>query len=199
MKTRSHRQSPVGFILRLVAVFALVLAAGCVVTSVYPYYQEKDLVFEPGLVGKWVDAATNTPDSYVIIKPNGGRGYWATVYASKETNRCEVHLFRLHSQLFLDTFPTNRPLDYVPVHQISKVLQIHPTLKTADLNYDWLARLFDQKPKAIRHIVLQKPGETGGKGRIVLTADTPELQRFIMKYRDDTNAWNGISEFKRLE
>jgi hypothetical protein len=42
--------------------------------------------------------------------------------------------------------------------------------------------LVEQNPKAIRHIVVPpKLGENGG-GLLVLTADTAELQKFILKH-----------------
>jgi hypothetical protein len=178
---------------------ALLFFTGCVVTSLYPYYTGKDLVFDPALLGKWVEAGTtNQPPEYVQLERLGEKGYWVTLFGTDETNSMEAHLFRLKQQLFLDTFPTNRSLDYVPVHQVSKVMRIEPGLETADLNYDWLAKLLEKHPGAIRHLVLpEKPGEEGG--RIVLTADTKELQRFILKYVNDTNAWKQPSHWKRLD
>ncbi|HXU77052.1 MAG TPA: hypothetical protein VN794_10810, partial [Methylomirabilota bacterium] len=34
---------------------AAVLLAGCVVSSVCPFYTEKDLVFEPAILGSWIN------------------------------------------------------------------------------------------------------------------------------------------------
>lgn len=177
----------------------LLFLAGCVVTSIYPYYTDRDLIFDPALLGKWVEAdTTNQSAEYVQIERLGEKGYWATVFGSDDTNSMELHLFRLKQQLFLDSCPTNRSLDYVPVHQVSKVIRIEPGVETANLNYDWLAKLLEKHPEAIRHMVLHdKPGDTQ-KGRIVLTADTRELQRFILKYMNDTNAWNESSQLKHL-
>jgi hypothetical protein len=75
-------------------------------------------------------------------------------------------------------------------------MQIGPVLKTAKLNYDWLAKLLEKNPKAIRHMVLrEKPGDEQG-GRAVLTADTKELQRFILKYVNNKNAWEAPTKWK---
>ncbi|HEV2437183.1 MAG TPA: hypothetical protein VG077_14415 [Verrucomicrobiae bacterium] len=172
--------------------------AGCVVTSIYPYYRDKDLVFDPAMLGNWVEAGqTNENSEYVRFEPMGTNGYWATVLGGSETNSFEVHLFRLKAQLFVDSFPTNRSLDFVPVHQVSKVMDNGPVLETANLNYDWLAKLLEKNPRAIRHMMLRdNPGDE--HGRIVLTADTKELQRFILKNINNTNAWKEPSQFKRL-
>ena len=175
---------------------ALLFLAGCVVTSIYPYYTEKDLIFDPALLGKWVEiGAASQPAAYAQIEQSGKKGYWATIFGADGTNSVELHLFRLKQQLFLDSCSTNRSLDTVPVHQVSKIMEIEPVLKTANLNYGWLVKLLEKNPKAIRHTVLHNPGEVRG-GRIVLTADTKELQRFLLKYLNNTNAWNPLSEFK---
>lgn len=182
----------------MAALFAVMLfLAGCVVTSIYPYYTSKDLVFDPALLGNWVEAGqTNETPEYVRFEPMGTNGYWATALGGGETNSFEVHLFRLKQQLFLDTCPTNRSLDFVPVHQVSKVTQIGPEIETANLNYDWLAKLVEHHPNAIRHMVLrEKAGDEQG-GRIILTADTKELQRFILKYVNNTNAWKEPTQLK---
>jgi len=187
---------------RVVAVVAALVAVilfftGCIVTSIYPYYTEKDLVFDQAFVGDWVEAGqTNQTSEYVRIDPAGGKSYRATFFGTDETNSSDVYLFRLKQQLFLDTCPTNRSLDFVPVHQVSKVTQIGPMLETVNLNYDWLKKLLEQNPKAIRHMVLLDPGKEQS-GRIVLTADTKELQRFLLKYVNNTNAWKEPSQFKR--
>ena len=180
------------------ALFAVMLfLAGCVVTSIYPYYADKDLVFDRAVLGDWVEAGqTNEPSEYMRFEPMGTNGYWVTGLGGSETNSFEVRLFRLKEQLFIDTCPTNRSLDSVPVHQVSKVMKIGPRIETANLNYDWLKKLLEKNPKAIRHMVLRDPGEEKN-GRIVLTADTQELQRFILKYSDNTNAWKEPSQLKR--
>jgi len=181
------------------ALFAVMLLfTGCIVTSIYPYYTEKDLVFDPALLGNWVEAGkTNENPEYVRIEQAGEKGYRATVFGTDETNSSDLYLFRLKQQLFLDTCPTNRSLDFVPVHQVSKLTQLGPVLETADLNYDWLAAQVKKNPSAIRHMILRdKPGDESG--RIVLTADTKELQRFILKNVNNTNAWSEPSQYTHL-
>lgn len=60
-----------------------------------------------------------------------------------------------------------------------------PTLEMAALNCEWLGILLEQNPKAIRHQVVQG----GGYKRLVLTADTAELQRFVVKHLKTEAAW----------
>jgi hypothetical protein len=199
MKTQIMKQPSVRFATGAGALFAVMLfLAGCVVTSIYPYYTDKDLVFDPVLIGNWVDAGkTNETSEYLRFEQVGEKGYRATFFGTDETNSIDVFLFRLKQQLFVDSFPTNRSLDFVPVHQVSKVTQIGPIVETANLNYDWLTKLLEKNPKAIRHMLLREnTGEEQG-GRVVLTAETKELQRFILKYVNNTNAWKEPTQWKR--
>jgi len=203
MKMTSQLQQTrrVRFLPAIMAIGSIVVVASlltsCVVTSVYPFYTAKNIVFDQALLGDWIDAVkTNEPNQFVRVERLGEKGYLVTAFTESETNSTEAYLFRLKEQLFLDVFPTNRPLDYLPVHQVSRVISLAPKFESTDLNYDWLAKLLEQKPEAIRHLVLpDKPGDTQG-GRVVLTAETPELQRFVLKHLDNTNAWKEPSLWK---
>jgi hypothetical protein len=180
------------------AIAALALATGCVVTSVYPYYTQNDVVFELALLGDWVEAGkTNAPSECVRFEQAGADGYRATTFTSEETNTIVVVLFRLKDQLFLDVCTTNHSLDYVPAHQLSKVTMTGATLETASLNYDWLTKLLERDPGAIRHIRLREDAEEDRNRRIVLTADTKELQRFVLSHLNKTNAWSETTHWQR--
>ena len=175
---------------------AAVLLSGCVVTSVYPFYTERDLVFETALLGDWVDLKGDADDAFCLIEKLGDTGYRATYFGRNETNSIDAHLFRLNGQLFLDTCPTNRSLDQLPVHQLQKVQWTDTVFQMESVNYDWLSKLLEQNPKALRHLtVTDKDGDRESK-RIVLTADTAELQQFLLEHLGNTNAWNEPSAIK---
>jgi hypothetical protein len=184
----------------LLGVSVIVLLTGCVVTSVYPYYTNKDLVFEPALLGDWVEMSkANNEGGLLRVEKLGEQGYLITAYGDGNTNSAVAHLFRLKRQLFLDTCATNRSLDLIPVHQIEKVLQLQPELVTASLKYKWLEELLKKKPGAIRHMMLRGEGpHDEDDERIVLTADTAELQRFILKHLNNTNAWDEPKHSRKL-
>jgi len=84
---------------------------------------------------------------------------------------------------------SNHHDDFIPPHYLLKVAQFEPTLKMEVLDYKWVSDLLDKQPGALSHIFEDpKPGEQGA-GRLVLTANTAELQKFILKYADNTNAF----------
>src|SRR5438445_2919029 len=90
------------------ALAATLLLTGCVVTSVYPFYTEKDLVFDAALLGDWVSADDEAkPGEFMRIEKFGGQGYRVTAFTADATNSVDFHLFRLGKNLLLDSCPTN--------------------------------------------------------------------------------------------
>src|SRR5258708_1178155 len=153
--------------------------AGCVVTSVYPYYTPKDLVFEPALAGSWVSVkADEEKNETWTFEKNGDKDYLFTLAKSDETNIYSAHLFKLKDQLFMDALPTQRPDNYfIPPHYLLVVPQIKPTLKLSMMDYKWLEKLLETDPQAMRHIVLPDDASDASHHHVVLTAETPDLQK----------------------
>jgi len=197
MKTRMKLKSRFVHIVAFTAITAgALILTGCVVTSVYPYYAEKDLVFEPTLLGDWVGEEGDDQKSglFTRVERLGENGYRATTLGGDQTNSVICHLFRLKGQLFLDTCPTNHDFDLIPVHQISKVTKLSPEFENANLNYKWLEELLKKNPKVIRHTLVNDKFEGTNDTRIVLTADTAELQKLVLKHLNNTNAWDKPSK-----
>jgi hypothetical protein len=173
---------------------ALLLAA-CLVTSVYPFYTGKDVAFEPALAGNW----TNSTDAqerwgFEAINTNS---YRLTYITKDSTNVMQATLFKLRGNLFLDLFTSEIKDDVqpppIPSHFLFRMNQIKPSVKMAPLNYEWLAKLLDANPKALRHHLIGDEKDKD-KQRLVLTADTAELQKFIIKHLYTTDAWKDESE-----
>ena len=182
----------------VLALLTLGLLAGCVLTSVYPYYTAKDLIFEPKLTGRWADlnkpGATN--EFWEFARPGTNAAYTLTVQDGDKPTTYRAHLFRLKDWTFLDVLPTEAG-DSVPPHYLLKVTQFEPTLKMAVLDYKWVSELLAKQPGALRHLLVEgEPGESDG-GRLVITADTVVLQKFILKHAGDTNAFPESMNFVR--
>jgi hypothetical protein len=190
----------------LTALFGLAIAfAGCVVTSIYPYYADQDVVFEPGLVGQWIgsDAGSDSHDT-IQFKKGADQGYLlATTENNTLSDKYAAHLFQLGDQRFIDLYPAQRPngddLDFAAVHQVMKATVTATSLSLTGLNYKWLGELLEKDPRALRHVKVKstKDGENKDEYRIVLTASTKELQDFIKKYMNTKEAWSDPNEFKR--
>lgn len=166
------------------------LLAGCVVTSVYPFYTAKDVGFDPALVGAWAETgSTNAANEHWRFEKAEGQAYKLTVQDKEKPTEYDAYLFKLKGRRFLDLCPRERPDNSLPPHYLLKVTRIEPTLEMQVLDYDWLTKLIEKHPKAIRHIVVPKKLGEDGRGDLVLTADTAELQKFILKHEKTAGAF----------
>jgi hypothetical protein len=173
--------------------------SGCVLTSVSPYYTEKDTVFEAGLIGEWVDP--NEPGARWRFERQGDKAYRLTHTEEGKSKVSEARVFKLRDQLFLDLYDPQAGEDGVPPaipsHYLLRVLEIGPGLRVAPLKYDWLQEYLEANPKALRHFVIPG-GDQPADRRLVLTGDTAELQAFVIQQLNNRQAWKDEVEFKRV-
>jgi len=166
------------------------LLASCVVTSVYPFYTAKDVVFDPALVGAWVETgSTNTAKEHWRFEKAAGQAYKLIVQDNEKQTEFDTHLFKLKGRLFLDLCPRERPDNSLPLHYLLTVARLEPALEMNMLDYDWLKKLIEKDPKAIHHIFVPKKLGEDGEGDLVLTADTAELQKFILMHEKTEGAF----------
>jgi hypothetical protein len=176
----------------------LTFLVGCVVTSLYPFYTAKDVVFDPALIGTWTEpGSTNAASEHWQFEKGEGQAYKLTVLKNEKRTEFDTHLFKLKGQLFLDCFPRERPDDGLPLYCLIRVTCHNPALGMSLLDYDWLTKLVATNPTAIRHIIVPNKLGESGDGLVVLTADTAELQRFILKHEKTDGAFGEPSELNR--
>jgi hypothetical protein len=117
-------------------------------------------------------------------------------------------LFQLKQYQFLDLLITNRGEFQMPLHLITKVTRADTNLSLHFMDFGWLAALLQTNPAVLRHIVVPEAGYTndsldsldnGDNKMVYLTADTKDLQKFLLKHADDTNAFtpDSLVELKR--
>ena len=188
--------------LKLIATGAMLsILAGCIVLSVYPFYTAKDLIFDPGLTGRWLK--NGTTNEFWEFTADGKNFYLLTTTDDRSTNGFYAHLFRLKQHQFLDLLTTNREeFDrfQMPVHLITKFTRNGTNLSLPFMDYGWLAGLLETNSAALRHIVVpENPDDTNSGNMVYLTAETKELQKFLLKHAADTNAFGAGSlvELKR--
>jgi hypothetical protein len=150
------------------------MLAGCV-PSLHPFYVDKDVIFDPALLGVW--AETESKETWAFTK-KGDKEY-QLINTDKEGKKSEfiVHLLKIDGEMFLDLLAV-KPADLqdndylLPLHMLVLVLEIGPTSRVSCLDPDWLRRFLDENPAAIRYEKVNS--------EILLTASTPELQRFFI-------------------
>ena len=186
---------------RIALLLALALA-GCV-PSWNPFYTEKDLVFDPALIGAWrpVGAMDSSQETWEFSETGDKIYRLAQTDEDGRKAEFEARLFKLNDSLFLNLYLTKVEGDglqlnawasfsLVPTHLLLKVDQFEPTLKLAAMNPDWMQNYVRQNPAGINHRIV-------GDGNIVLTASTIELQKFILVHLHDRDFFGGPMEMKR--
>ena len=186
---------------KVLLLFGLILA-GCV-PSWNPLYTEKDLVFEPALVGTWTPAEARQDSKETWAFTKTGDKLYQLQQTDEEGRKAtfEVRLARLKEHRFLDLYLTKVDDDdvrlnawagfsLVPAHLILKVEQIEPALKIAAMNPDWMKEFLKKHPEAIAHRVVYD-------GNIVLTASTSDLQKFVLDHLNDKEFFGGSMELRR--
>jgi hypothetical protein len=188
---------------KMLLLFGLIWA-GCV-PSWNPLYTEKDLVFDPLLVGAWtpLEAKEGFKETWAFAK--GGEKLYRLQQMDEDGRKAdfEARLVKLGRHRFLDLYLTKVEGDdiklnawagfsLVPAHLILKVEQIGPALKIAAMNADWMKKFLKQHPDAIAHRVVLDDN-------IVLTASTAELQKFVLEHADQEDFFGGAMEMRRKE
>src|SRR5262245_21597150 len=184
-------------------VLALVLLvfAGCV-PSWNPLYTEKDLVFNPALVGTWApaDAKQDSKESWAFTKAGAKLYHLQQIDEEGRKARFEARLVKLKEQQFLDLYLARIEDDDVklndvarfsilPAHLILKVEQIEPALTIAVMNPEWMKEFLKKHPDAIAHRVVN--GDN-----IALTASTSELQKFVLDHLNDSEFFGGPMDLR---
>ncbi len=168
---------------------AAVLLTGCIVTSVYPFYSEKDLIFDPSLLGQWTKSSGGEQWTF---EKEGTAAYHLTIISGGDTNKMQAHLFKLQDTMFLDLFAPDQEVDKtpppIPSHYVLRVLQVSPELRMANMSHDWLRELVEKQPKIIAHEMVRN-GTKPEDARVVLTARTPQLQKFLLRSLKTQEAW----------
>lgn len=169
----------------LVLLVLVVLWAGCwSPPSLHRLYTEKEVVFEPSLVGVWlVDLVDDGPNKLggLLIFEDAGNNSYRILYADADDNLFEFegHLVHLGEHVFLDTYPLRDPdtPGVLGAHLFYRLDLEGDTLHIFFLDDDWLKT----KLEAGEFLL---PNESIS-GTIVLTAPTPELQQFATQHPDD--------------
>jgi len=182
---------------------------GCCVPSLHPLYTDKELVFDEKLLGSWGESNQTwefkkgeKEKSYDLITDENGKKGEFTVYLVKIQDSSKADKEKESARqtlLFLDLYPKQPNLEttdfykfhLLPVHTFMKIEQIEPTLKMRVMSPDKLGEMLEDKPDIIKHEVLED--------RIVLTASTKQLQKFMLEHVNDEGLFAEPSELERIK
>jgi hypothetical protein len=186
-------------LLLLLPVF-LIYEISCIPASLNQFYTLEDVIFEPGLLGTWVDEdpadllstwefSASGEDHYLLLHTDG----------EGMARDFQVHMFALGDDKFLDIAPI--PDEYSDVdtsglpeqnamlqlhtitgHSLWRVDQVGPTIELAIIDYDAFGAYLEECPDAVSYEVWGYDEERDESQGTVLTAATEELQAFILEF-----------------
>jgi hypothetical protein len=173
--------------LRTWIILGLAAVLTACIPSLKPFYTQQDIVKDPELLGVWEAAEGSDDFQRWHFEDAGEKGLTVTVTENKgKTGRFEGHLFQLGSQRFLDLLakdcdfaPTQADLvaaSLIPGHLLVRIERKDASLRLAFFDFDWLAKHLEENPASLAH---HKEDD-----RLVLTAETPALQRFVQQHLD---------------
>jgi hypothetical protein len=162
-----------------VLVLGATLLVGCLPT-LHPIYTERDLVFDPALVGVWKqngakwEFSRRDDTSYRLVHTD----------ANGRQGRFTACLAKIDGVQILDLTPANSDSDPSPfqrfhelaIHTLYIVRRTEPDVELSALNLNWLNEYLAAHPNEIAYSVVD--------GKPILTAPTPELQRFVLAHHE---------------
>jgi hypothetical protein len=164
--------------------------SGCV-PSLHELYTEKDLIFEPALLGQWFEAKPDSKSTLTFIK-SADKEYKLISADGKETSSVIAHLVKLGEKLFLDVNgdpAVDLNTSALPVHMFFLVSQTAPTLRMRSLDPVWLKEFLQKNPAVLKHEIVEKD--------VVLTASTKQLQSFVLRHVNTKNAFADPVDYLR--
>lgn len=179
----------------------LLLLSGCI-PSIHGLYTDDDLVFKETLLGKWVDGSDATWSFAASEDKAYSLDYTEDEMPGddqKTSGNFQVHLVRLGEYYFLDLFPGDNDQLKMPSLLINTLLPVHIFAKVEFKGEVVIINFFD--PDHLQDLLDEgriRIGYEKTDDFIVLTASTEELQKFVIKYADDENAFLDYTILKRL-
>lgn len=171
----------------LVALAAVTLMTGCGPTlSLHPLYADKDLASDLPLEGKWADAENE--EVWTISK--SGDGFEGTSPGNSDPEKVGIHVVRLGEFRFLDIISKDTSSLDIPGHLFVKVWRVGEELRVQALDSDWLKQKI--RETGLPHVELEDE-------QVILTAPTPELQKFVALHANEPKAFESdVGKFHRV-
>ncbi len=180
-----------------ISIVVILFLSGCI-PSLHPLYFDKDRITLDIIEGSWM---SDSGDGWEFIKVENEPSY-VLKYTEKQQKgeqnqkskfaNFEANIVQLGGQYFIDLYPgDNQYLEEMNNFLAIHLIQAHTFLKLEiknkqlviyQMSPEWLDDLFKENRIRISH-------EKDDEDKIILTASTKELQKFITKYANDKDAF----------
>lgn len=177
----------------IIIVAITICLSGCLTKSLHPFYKKEDVIQKDLLLGTWTD---NEKSTWSITRDTISKKFLdpkkslSKYYIFKQTEKdgktadFKVHLFKLNNQLFMDfvldeihsNLTEMSAYHLVPTHTVAKLdIDNDKNFKIKWYFEGSLGDLLKERKIRIKHEVVSKDS-------YLLTAETDELQKFLIKY-----------------
>lgn len=190
---------------KLVLSFLFVGAlVGCYVPSIHPLYTNQDLIFNPELVGQWVESE-NGKSQWVFAKKEEKSYALRITQEDKKVFAFTARLLKVGAYHYLDLFPDTEDdsnSDFIsksmlPAHSFIRIKQLTPTLEVEIMSTTWLNEFVKNNPEAVKHETMFFGEKEKEDPLIVLTAQPKELQAFLAKHEKTEKVWNKLNSLTK--
>lgn len=184
--------------LTALAMSALLLgAAGCLVVSLNPAYDDQSIGFEPGLIGAWQDADDNCS---LQIERGEWKSYRIHYVHPIESGDVTGYLTSVGDLNYLDLMPpggVDRGSFVVPVHLPLQLVLDGDRLELAPLSYDWftgrMRRLGGSPDRAVAGLALARDQ----KENALIVSPTARLRDWLRRQAADAPVFGAAAVFHR--
>jgi hypothetical protein len=177
----------------LASLAALALLVGCI-PSVYPLFNDKDVISDPSIVGTW---AKEDKETWVFSEDPDAKdkSYKLEIKEDGKTGQFRARLGKLDGKLYLDLvldelenkdkFNGWETASLIPGHLILRVWQVKPELT---LSMPKFKDVLKEHPNELDHY--------SHDDGLVLTAKTSDLQAFMIKHANDPDLYSDNDKFE---
>lgn len=189
------------------------LLSGCWVRSVYPFYEDSDVVIDQTLAGAWVGEGELRNCVLAISLGAVSRTYTIEVANSEnKTAECKAstetqgepmafrgQLVQIGQKRFFDVVD----MDHEGLDMLLKVETDKPGLALTPLDSEWMANAMDSNTVKLQGRAEVFGGEFGvgppPDGRVTLVSATNDLRDFLRQHADDKGVFSesGRMTFRR--
>ena len=185
----------------------VILSQACTVFSIHPLYTDEDRLSIDEIIGTWESGSER-----VIFNKLPDNRYKMTLI-SEDTILFSASLLSLNNQVFIDLFPfgdcdfpdmndclvyDNLSKNFLPVHSFLKADLMDNQIILTPFNQKRLLTLFEQNRIRLAHEMVYYESDDE-EPIVVLTASTPDLQKFISRYANDEEAFDEPTVYQRSE
>jgi hypothetical protein len=180
----------------------------CLVSSLHPFYNEDDKIFDPVMMGNWIDGdgsvwtIQESKTAYNFMGPEISDSTYEITYYEEDHKKGYFTgtLFQIKGITYVDFYPDVDEdhcstdltgMHHFPTHTLARVRYNRDSILIYWFGEEWLNDLFDRNRIRIKHETVRYSPDYSSH---LLTASTDELQKFIKKYANDPKTSREIED-----